>query len=325
MNAITKPEPALPEVHVGGSIFDNSDLFGHQQRVAKLFAASALIPQHLRGNNGADAFLAIQIARRMNEDPVMVMQNIYVVHGRAGFAASYMIARANRSGVFKGPIRWRSKGAGETLEVTAYATLAATGEDVDSTVGMAMAKAEKWTSNPKYSTMPEHMLRYRSATFLVRLYCPEVMLGMQTQEELFDMAAAGEMRDITPPQGARPTASEALARIAADEPVTESADAPVADASAGGGDTSQPSPPQPEAPALDFGGPPATEPMSEEDLDMAAQALTRQFASFKRPAAIDNYLATDKREVMERIEAQAPDLAKFIRSKADAAKKALVR
>jgi hypothetical protein len=38
--------------------------------------------------------------------------------------------------------------------------------------------------------MPELMLRYRSAAFLVRLYAPEVMLGVPTIEEVEDVAAA---------------------------------------------------------------------------------------------------------------------------------------
>jgi hypothetical protein len=52
-----------------------------------------------------------------------------------------------------------------------------------------MAKAEGWTRNAKYQTMPEHMLRWRSATMLIRLFAPEVMLGIP---------AADELEDITP-------------------------------------------------------------------------------------------------------------------------------
>ena len=35
--------------------------------------------------------------------------------------------------------------------------------------------------------MPEQMLRYRSATWLIRLHCPEVLLGMQASEEIQDV------------------------------------------------------------------------------------------------------------------------------------------
>jgi hypothetical protein len=52
-----------------------------------------------------------------------------------------------------------------------------------------MAKKEGWytKSGSKWPTMPELMLRYRAAAFFGRLYCPEIMLGMPTSEEAFDI------------------------------------------------------------------------------------------------------------------------------------------
>ena len=59
-----------------------------------------------------------------------------------------------------------------------------------------MAKKEGWTKNAKYQSIPEQMLRYRSAAFLIRLYCPEVMIGVPTAIEI-----ELEARDITPDGG----------------------------------------------------------------------------------------------------------------------------
>lgn len=161
---------------------------------ARMFALSPLIPESLRGNNYdvavANCLIALELAQVMDEAPLVVMQNIHIVKGKAGFAAQYMIARANSSGVFRGRINWRIEGKGDALSVTAYATVADTGEEVSFTADMAMAKAEGWTSNSKYRTMPELMLRYRSATFLVRLYAPDVMLGYHTAEEYQDVSAS---------------------------------------------------------------------------------------------------------------------------------------
>ena len=169
--------------------------FGLMQRQARMFALSPLVPEHLRKGGEAQAlancYIAMTIADRMGEDRVTVMQNIHIVSGKAGFSAQYMIARANASGVFKGRINWRiDRSQPQNLSVTAFAALADTGEEVKFTVDMAMAQAEGWTKNPKYKSIPELMLRYRSATFLVRLYAPDVMLGYQTAEEVEDVAAA---------------------------------------------------------------------------------------------------------------------------------------
>lgn len=173
---------------------DDTERFNLMQREAKVFAYSPLIPEHLRKGGEqqaiANCYIALKMARTMGEDPLVVLQNIHVVNGKAGFASQYMIARANASGVFKGRINWRIDRDPKNLAVTAYATLADTGDVIEFTVDMAMAQAEGWIKNPKYRTMPEVMLRYRSAAFLIRFYAPDVMLGYQTSEEAEDISIA---------------------------------------------------------------------------------------------------------------------------------------
>ena len=179
--------------------------FEHSQRVAKMFAASELVPPHLRGKM-ADCLIAYAIAKRTREEPLVVLQNIYFVSGRAGWSATYMIAKANRSGVFARRINWRVEGEGKNLRVTAVATLADSGEPVEATASMAMAEAEGWTKNPKYRTMPDQMLRYRSATMLIRLFAPEVMMGLPVADEIDYQQARGPSGaiDITPPPASSP-------------------------------------------------------------------------------------------------------------------------
>lgn len=176
--------------------------FNLMQRKAALFASSPLIPDALRAGGRdqalANCYIGLTMAEAMNENPLTVLQNIHIVKGKAGFSAQFMIARANASGVFKGRINWRMTGQGDTLSAEAFATLAETGDEVSFAVDMGMAKAEGWTSNPKYKSVPHLMLRYRSATFLVRLYAPDVMFGYQTAEEVEDVVYAA----TTPAAGA---------------------------------------------------------------------------------------------------------------------------
>lgn len=173
--------------------------FEHMQRVGKMLALSPLFPEHLRKGNLetaiANGVLVLNMAMRLREDPLTVAQNIYFVGGKPGWMTTYLIAKANQHGVFEGPIDWKveGKGQGENLSVTAYATLARSGRIVSVTCDMALAKAEGWTSNKKYQTMPEQMLRYRSATWMIRLYCPEVLVGVPA---LIDNEMP--MRDVTP-------------------------------------------------------------------------------------------------------------------------------
>lgn len=249
MTDIATVTPLRPEMPTTGSvdILASQASFEHMQRVAKVFCASDLIPTHLKKNNGADALLALQIAKRMNEDPVSVMQNIYFVSGKAGWSASYMIARANRSGVFKGPIRWKTTGEGENMVVTARGRLAEIeGEDVEVSVSMKMAKAEGWVKNPKYGTMAEHMLRWRSATMLIRLYCPEVMMGMPTEDELTDSRYATSFRDVTG-EGSATTADQVGAILGAPQPAAvepEPDSAPASEPPAAEGEVLPPAKPE---------------------------------------------------------------------------------
>jgi len=99
----------------------------------------------------------------------------------------------NASGRFS-PLKFKLDGEGADRTCYAYATDKASGETVEGpVVSMAMAKAEGWStkSGSKWLTMPELMLRYRSAAFFARLYAPDITLGMQTAEEV---------EDITPPE-----------------------------------------------------------------------------------------------------------------------------
>lgn len=187
--------------------------FDHMQRVGKMLALSPLFPEHLRKGGIetgiANGVLVINMAMRLREDPLTVAQNIYFVGGKPGWMTTYLIAKANQHGVFDGPIEWKTEGAGDALSVTAYATMSRTGRVVSVTCDMKLAKAEGWTSNKKYSTMPEQMLRYRSATWLIRLYCPEILVGVPPaiDNEL-------PMRDVTPddvtPRRAAPAAQPAV-------------------------------------------------------------------------------------------------------------------
>ncbi len=190
----------------------NPVLYKHLMTVAAQFATTQLIPKHFQ-DKPQDVFVALHMAHRMGCDPILVLQNLYVVHGMPGWKSSFIIAQANMAKAFASPIRWRvekrsepiaikrkktswDNGQKRTTEVnavvpdiavTAYAADKTTGEELAVEVTMQQAIAEGWTDNEKYSSLGEQMLRYRSAAFLVRLYAPQVMLGVPVVDELEDV------------------------------------------------------------------------------------------------------------------------------------------
>lgn len=171
---------------------DDSTIDG-AYRIAQAMSKTDMVPKQFQ-KSATNCFLALQTAKRMNLDPFAVMQNLYIVHGTPAFSAKFLIAMANKSGVFKTPIMFRWEGEGETLEATAYAIHAASDQEVSFSFSMSDAKAENYTKNPKYKSMPKLMLAYRAATLFTRLYCPESAMGATTVEETEDMKfAQGEV------------------------------------------------------------------------------------------------------------------------------------
>ena len=186
-NALTVADQSAPLAQQDRSLefLTDAGSFEHIWRVATAFSGSKLVPKDFQ-NKPQDTFVAIQMALQLQINPLLCLQNIQVINGKPSFSAQFMIGLANSRGPFAGPLTWHSEGQGDSLSVTCQATLAATGEVVSVNVSMAMAKADGWTKNAKYRSIPEQMLRYRSATWLIRLYCPEVTCGMQSTDELKD-------------------------------------------------------------------------------------------------------------------------------------------
>lgn len=178
---------------------------------AKTIADTELVPEHFKTRtiNGVKTYLTTEqvannvfgaalLADRMNECPFILMQNMAFIHGRPSFAGNYIINRLNMSGLIRGRLFYKTTGSGKSLSVTAYCFEAQTGERIEATVDMVMAEKEGWTTKKgnKYGTMPEQMLKYRSATFLVRANFPELLFGYQTQDEVADIHGAPEPAQV---------------------------------------------------------------------------------------------------------------------------------
>ena len=181
---------ALTTTQPTGSVFSGIQAFEDAQRIAKALASSTLIPPQFQGQQGfANCLVALEIANRMRMSPFQVMQNLHIIHGRPSWSSQFIIGLINGCGRFS-PLRYDVTGQGDTLACTCVATELASGNDLRGpTVTMAMAKKEGWAtkSGSKWLTLPDLMIRYRAAAFWGRLYIPELLVGIQTQEEVVDI------------------------------------------------------------------------------------------------------------------------------------------
>lgn len=135
--------------------------------------------------------IALRIADRIGADPMMVMQNLDIVHGRPTWRAQFMIGTANSCGRFSA-IRYEFFGDENTdaWGCRAWAIEKSTNEKlIGPKITIAIAKAEGWyqKAGSKWKTIPELMLRYRAGSWWVRAYAPELSLGFHTTEEVGDI------------------------------------------------------------------------------------------------------------------------------------------
>lgn len=168
---------------------DMFDMMEKAYKFSQIMAKSDIIPNHYR-NKPENVFIAVQTAYRMSLDPLIIMQCTYITKNKLAITSAFAISLANSSGLLKGGIRYKIEGKGIDLEVTAFATYRDNDEEISYTISMKEAHAEGWTNNSKYKTLPELMLRYRSAVLLTRTHIPEVLCGMHTVEELKDVEAS---------------------------------------------------------------------------------------------------------------------------------------
>jgi hypothetical protein len=185
------------------SIFLNVALFEQAQRVAQVFANSTMVPDHFQKNLG-NCMIALNYAMRIKADPFMVMQSMYIVHGRPGIEGKLVEAVINASGKYAEPLQyvWLDPEDNEVPRKTvlehknfqgygcqAYTKDAKSGQKVTGPkITWQLVKAEGWydKNGSKWQTMPEMMFIYRAASWFGNKNCPELKLGMATVEELHD-------------------------------------------------------------------------------------------------------------------------------------------
>ena len=170
------------------SIYQNPDSFEFAQRQAKSLCESNLVPISYQGQKGLpNCLVALEMSKRMNLSPLTVMQNLNIIHGTPSWSAQFISSQILGCGRFEN-FDYLVKGEGETLEVQCVAKRIEDQKIVKgTTVSMKMARLEGWTRNSKYTSMPELMLRNRAATFFGRQFIPDLLLGVQTSEEVVDI------------------------------------------------------------------------------------------------------------------------------------------
>lgn len=183
---VASPQPELAPV----TVWTDKKQFDQLLRAANMLSQTSIIPATYQGKP-QDCFVAIEMANRMGVSPLVVMQNMYVVKGKPAWAGQACTMFINSCGKFT-QVKHVYTGEKGTDSRGCYVTATRISDGIQVNgveVTIAMAKAEGWTANTKWRTMPELMLAYRASAFFARVHCPEALMGVQLADEIYDADA----------------------------------------------------------------------------------------------------------------------------------------
>jgi len=177
--------PSLQSTHQV-SVFDNTQTFEHAQRMAGLLSKSTMVPTAYQGNL-PNCVVALEMSNRVGMSPLMVMQNMNVIHGKPSWGSSFIIALINSCGRFLEPLQFNVSNDKQSCRAFTKRQDGTIIEGPECNIKMAIDEGWMNKSGSKWKTMPELMLQYRAAAFFGRLHCPDVLMGMQSQDEVQDV------------------------------------------------------------------------------------------------------------------------------------------
>lgn len=227
----TLPSPALST----GSLVLDGDSLDRMMRLAEIMATGvATLPKHFH-NNPADCLAVIMQSMQWGMNPFAVGQKTHLINGVLGYEAQLVNAVINSVApvkdrlhyewfgdwskvIGKFEIRRGDKGeyrvpgwklSDETgLGVRVWATLR--GEDEPRVLELLLAQARTRNST-LWADDPKQQLAYLAIKRWSRLYCPDVILGVYTPDELEETRP--REKDITPPRRPAEIAAQAQSQV----------------------------------------------------------------------------------------------------------------
>lgn len=173
--------PVTVNVDNPASLYLDTAVFAQINRVAVMLSKAGLAPAHLRGEEKiADCILVVAQAMRWRSDPFAVAQHTFVTQGKLGYEGKLIAAMVNSSGKLQENLNYTYSGEGDARRVVVSGRLKGsdTLRDIDGTVAQWKTGNKFWKENP------DQMLAYRGAREWARRHMPEVLLGVNSDDEL---------------------------------------------------------------------------------------------------------------------------------------------
>ncbi|WP_285110955.1 RecT family recombinase [Leclercia adecarboxylata] len=172
----------------------NVQALGQLTTFAELMAQSAVtVPKHLAGKP-ADCMAIVMQAMQWGMNPYAVAQKTHLVNGVLGYEAQLVNAVISSSSAIVGRFHYEYGGDWEKIagkkdgrdELGLFVRVGAVlrGE-TEITWGENIYLADITTRNsPLWKTAPKQQIAYLAVKYWARLYCPEVILGVYSPDEV---------------------------------------------------------------------------------------------------------------------------------------------
>ncbi len=249
-NIVTAEQQAPNTISASNSIF-NVQALGQLQSFAGLMAQSVVtVPAHLAGKP-ADCMAIVMQAMQWGMNPYAVAQKTHLVNGQLGYEAQLVNAVITSSSAIHGRFHYRYGGDWERCTRTKEVTREKTGKNGKYTV---TERVRDWTdedeaglyievgailrgeseitwdkplylsqvvtrNSPLWVSKPDQQIAYLGVKYWARLYCPHVILGVYTPDELEQRTE----REINPAPVQRMSVQEITGEVSTTTSAQESA------------------------------------------------------------------------------------------------------
>lgn len=163
--------------------------------------AVVTVPKHLHGKP-ADCLAITLQSMRWRMDPYVVAGKTHVVNGNLGYEAQLVVAVLKSSGAVRGRPHYEYRGDGNSLECRAGFVPA--GEDAIVWTEWLSITGIKTKNSPLWSVNPKQQFGYLQARNWARLYAPDALLGIYTDDELQVIPAQPAERRMGQAEEVRP-------------------------------------------------------------------------------------------------------------------------
>lgn len=185
-------------------LFDSQRMQALMDFSSMMSKGTVTVPKHLQGKP-ADCLAITLQAMRWRMDPYIVGGKTHLVNGNLGYEAQLVVAVLKNSGAVKGRPHYEYRGEGNNLECRAGFIPA--GEDAIVWTEWLSISGITTKNSPLWKVNPKQQFGYLQARNWARLYAPDALLGVYTDDELqvmpskpaeVHMGAAEEVQEARP-------------------------------------------------------------------------------------------------------------------------------